>query len=200
MATKYATHAVGNSIITFLRNTYPTDLETDFPCTFDLFASGQFNNIDADATQLSLFLHRITVNEHLRNVNEFRAPHIAPSALPLSLDLHFLLTVWANSAEAEHTIMTWAIQQLYLNPILNLTTLIGDVNWQQDDFIQVIPAELSNEDIMRIWDAIEPGYRLSFSYIARAVRIDPDETPDHLPVVATRFGFGQLKDIEPDGG
>jgi hypothetical protein len=40
---------------------------------------------------------------------------------------------------------------------------------------------------MRIWDALEPDYRLSLSYIARVVRIDPDETIEGREVVATRF-------------
>ncbi len=39
---------------------------------------------------------------------------------------------------------------------------------------------------MRIWDTIDPAYRLSVSYIARLVRIDPDEeTPQ--AVGATKF-------------
>jgi hypothetical protein len=39
---------------------------------------------------------------------------------------------------------------------------------------------------MRIWDALEPSYRLSVSYIARVVRIDGDASRG-LPVVATRY-------------
>jgi hypothetical protein len=42
---------------------------------------------------------------------------------------------------------------------------------------------------MRIWDTLEPNYRLSLSYIARVVRIDPDEDSDQRPVVAMRFDY-----------
>ena len=55
--------------------------------------------------------------------------------------------------------------------------------------IQLIPAELSTEDIMRIWDALEPSYRLSVSYIARVVRIDSTRVEQVRPVVATRFSY-----------
>jgi hypothetical protein len=41
--------------------------------------------------------------------------------------------------------------------------------------------------LMRIWDALEPSYRLSLSYSARVVRIDPDAVPGGLPVVARNF-------------
>jgi hypothetical protein len=39
---------------------------------------------------------------------------------------------------------------------------------------------------MRIWDTLEPDYRLSLSYIARVVRIDPAEVREERQVVATR--------------
>ena len=55
--------------------------------------------------------------------------------------------------------------------------------------IQIIPAELSNEDLMRIWDALTPSYRLSISYIARSVRIEPDVLQENKPVVATRYDY-----------
>ena len=44
---------------------------------------------------------------------------------------------------------------------------------------------------MRIWDALTPSYRLSVSYVARLVRIDPDsDDAQFRPVVSGRFGYG----------
>jgi hypothetical protein len=55
----------------------------------------------------------------------------------------------------------------------------------------VIPAELTTEDMMRIWDALDPPCRLSVSYIARLVRLDPDTMEAAgPPVVARRFAYG----------
>jgi hypothetical protein len=59
--------------------------------------------------------------------------------------------------------------------------------------IQIIPSELAVEDMMRIWDALTPPYRLSVSYVARLVRIDPDVILEAGPVVATRFGYGAAR-------
>jgi len=45
---------------------------------------------------------------------------------------------------------------------------------------------------MRIWDALTPSYRLSVSYVARLVRIDPDsDDAQFRPVVAARFAYGE---------
>ena len=79
------------------------------------------------------------------------------------------------------------MQQLNQRPLLDLSALSPEANWSPADYVQVIPAELSTEDMIRIWDALEPPYRLSLSYVARVVRIDAERTPDTRRVLATRF-------------
>lgn len=188
MANPFAIHSVGSSLVTYLRNAYPEPLRSDHACDFRLVSSGEL--ADADAFQsltLSLFIYRVTMNEHLRNVGRANGP--SNGDIPLSVDLHFLMTVWADSALAEHTVLAWAMQQIYLHQMLDISSLTPEAEWGRGDVIQLIPAELSNEDIMRIWDALEPSYRLSVSYIARVVRIDADTSPDVRPVAATRFSL-----------
>jgi hypothetical protein len=109
--------------------------------------------------------------------------------LPLSLDLSYMFTFWSDGAEAEHTIFAWVVRQLYMHQTLSQSDLTLDGGWAAGDFVQVIPSEISNEDLMRIWDALDPPYRLSVSYIARVVRIEPDVLPDAKPVVARRLRF-----------
>ena len=74
--------------------------------------------------------------------------------------------------------------------MLDASALSPEGGWSRDEVIQIVPAELSTEDVMRIWDALEPPYRLSASYVARLVRVDPDEDGEFRPVVARRLGFG----------
>jgi hypothetical protein len=187
MANLLAVHSVGSSLITYLRNSYPEALRTRHPCEFRLLSSGELTGTDDFGTLLSLYLYRVTHSEHLRTVPRRNDALDAP--LPLSLDLHYLLTVWADSAVAEHTILGWAMRQLHDRPILDVASLSVEAEWTAADFIHVIPAELSNEDVMRIWDALDPAYRLSVSYVVRTVRIDPDQVPTGRPVVATRLSF-----------
>src|SRR5690606_8234600 len=84
-----------------------------------------------------------------------------------------------------------AIRQLHMFPILDASSLSPEGGWSANEVVQVIPAELPTEDLMRIWDALDPPYRLSVSYIARLVRLDPDQQAVGRPVVATRLAYGE---------
>jgi hypothetical protein len=185
MANIFSINSVGDSIMQFLRNAYPQDLRDAHPCDFRIVSSGELaEDTDDFNTTISLYLYRIIMNEHVRNTSSSR--QLRDSSVPLSVDLHFMLSIWANSASAEHTICAWAMSQLHQHPIMDVSSLTEEGGWSTDDVVHIIPAELSNEDLMRIWDAIAPFYRLSVSYIARVIRIDADESETGLPVVATR--------------
>lgn len=78
------------------------------------------------------------------------------------------------------------MQQLETNPVLDSAILSKSADWDATETVQLIPANLSLEDILRIWDALGPKYRLSIAYLARFVRVDRQIKPAG-PVVATRF-------------
>ena len=188
MANVFAIHSVGSSLVTYLKNTYPDSLQDDFPCDFKLVSSGELAVMEKDLDGVvSLFLHRITANEHLRTARRGGDP--LDASVPLSIDLHYLLSVWHASAAAEQVILAWAMRQLHLRPVLDASSLSPEAGWQPSDVVHILPAELSSEDLMRIWDAVVPAYRLSVSYIARVVRIDGPVVPAGRPVVATRFEY-----------
>ena len=192
MANVFAVHSVGSSITTFLRNTYPAQIAgRDMPaCGFELSSSGQLAGDISEATRITLYLYRITVNEHSRQTRRAAAP--ADSFVPLGLDLHYLLTAWAATPLDEQVTLAWAIRQLHQYPVLDASSLSPEAGWAGDEVIQIIPAELTTEDVMRIWDALEPAYRISTSYVARVVRLDPDQDAEALrPVVAARYAYGK---------
>jgi hypothetical protein len=192
MANRFAIHSVGASLVKYLSDVYPEPLRTQHPCQFRLLSSGEMTTPDDDGAILSLFLYRVAMNEHLRNVSRINRP--SGGNVPLSLDLHYLMTVWAGGALAEQTILAWAMYEIYRHPVLDASSLSAEAAWEPGEVIQFIPAELTNEDIMRIWDAIEPTYRLSVSYIARMVRIV--EVDDHIGnrVVAVRNQWEAIKE------
>lgn len=185
MANHRAIISVGDSLVTYLQNAYPAQLRADFPCSFQLVSSNELNSSYQDfGTAVTLYLHRVSVDPYLRNSN-YADP--LRQEVPLSLDLHYLLTIWADNALAEQTILGWVVRELYSHQALSQSDLTPAGGWNADDVIQVIPGEISNEDMMRIWDALEPPFHLSLSYIARVVRIDPDVLAPSLPVVARRL-------------
>ena len=189
MANVLAMHSVCSSIATFLNNTYPaaTNGQTMPTCDFEVLSSQEMSVAPTEGSRVSLFLYRATVNEHSRQQRPSRAPNALPA--PLHLDLHILLSAWGATALDEHITMAWAMRQLHLHPLLDASSLSPEPAWDSDEVIQIVPAELSTEDIMRIWDALEPSYRLSASYIARTVRLDPDTLPEAVSVVASRYTY-----------
>ena len=139
---------------------------------------------------LSIYLHRITTNDNFRYVTQLQDQ---PGEKPVMyLDLHYLVSYWdatAEGAEAEQKILVWTMQQLQANPILDTSILSLSTTapgWQSNDAIQIIPADLSLQDILDIWDGLGPNYRLTLGFVARAVRVDTTVTPGPA-VVATRF-------------
>lgn len=191
LANLRAIHSVGSSLVAYLRNAYARDenpLRNEQQCEFHLVSSSEINAQAADfSPAVTLYLYRVTMNPHLRNC--LRVNELQQTFEPLSLDLHYMLTVWGATALTEHSLLGWVVRELYMHQTLGASDLNPDASWRRDDCVQVIPSELTNEDLMRIWDALEPPYRLSVSYIARVVQIDPDLQPDALPVVARRFRF-----------
>ena len=192
MANVRAIHSVGSSVATFLRNTYPaTQGGQAMPaCAFELLSCGQLAGPVEEDTRIGLWLYRVTMNEHAR---QLRAGAPSRSSQALSVDLHYLLTAWAGNALDEQVTFAWALRQLHLHPLLDASSLSPEAGWSREDAIQLVPAELSTEDVMRIWDAIDPPYRLSVSYVARVVRIEPDEdTASFAPVVARRDVYNSV--------
>ncbi|HXW25955.1 MAG TPA: DUF4255 domain-containing protein [Xanthobacteraceae bacterium] len=196
MADYTAIYSVGNSIAQYLQNAYPPALASSFPCQFKLVSSTEIALEGQTALDqvVSIFLHRVTTNENFRNATLLPdAPTKQPAVF---LDLHYLLTYWGTSAQAEQTILGWAVQQLQSSPILDNSILLNasipasDKTWGATESVQLVMADLSLEDILRIWDALGPKYRLSVAYLARVVRIDRSFAPAG-PVVATRFTLEQ---------
>lgn len=192
MANVLAIHSVGSSIVTFLRNTYPQRIggRTMPACGFELVSSGQLAGDIEEVTRITLYLYRLTVDEHSRQNRRPGVSNAAPA--PVSLDLYYLLTAWAANPLDEQVTMAWAVRQLHRVPILDVSSLSPEGGWGRDEIVQIVPAELTTEDMMRVWDALDPPYRLSTSYVARVIRLDPDVDDEVFPpVVARRLALGE---------
>ena len=62
-------------------------------------------------------------------------------------------------------------------PTRSGSLLTPEGGWADGDSVQLIPEELRLEDVMRVWDALEPSYRLSACYVARVVPVDTYRPP-----------------------
>jgi hypothetical protein len=187
-----AIRSVGSSLADYLDHAYRASL---FPpgvtrpnCTFSVVSSGQMQTQDDpsnQAVQVLIYLYRVSIDGHLRNAGRPGAPDVQPVALPVNL--HYLFTFWSTSADSEHLVLAWTLRQLHLTPLLDASILGREADWGADEFVHIVAADLSNEDMMRVWDALRPDYRLSIAYDARVVRLHPDQVVEAGPVVASRF-------------
>lgn len=184
MANHLAIRALSSSLRDFLQHSYDAAAEDLPACTFEALSSSKLAGEPAfPTTTCTLYLYRLSSNHHLRN-----ARGDSPAG-PAGLDLHYLVTVWGtdtDTAETEQTILGWVIRELHYHPFLDPSVLNSAAGWAPDDTVSLILADLTTEELARIWEATNRPYRLSFGLLARVVRLAKDER-DYAPVVATRF-------------
>lgn len=205
MAGLGAVHSVGEGIIRHLSDahqlqrqveaTLPLEQRTLPDCAFQQVSGGQLAaNFSPAGNLISLYLYRIGIDPHLRTTPDARTPSVARTR-PLSLELHYLLTAWSADVFAEQTLMSWAMRELHMHPSFDRSRMQPADLWRADEAVQLAPSELKHEDMMRIWDALTPSYRLSVSYLARVVRVDSLPAPDADPVVTTRFDIREERGL-----
>lgn len=173
MADFRALMSVSEAVMNLLRSSYdPEDFNNELE--FKVFTSKDFttNTISNGA---SLFPYRVYVNgtrrspagridENGRNLQ---------SALPL--DLHFLITVWGKDASLQNTLACWIMRALEDSPILPSGILNSSTPgvFRPEETVQISIAELTTEDLFRIWDVLGVNvYQLSIPYVARVIDID----------------------------
>jgi len=181
MATVSALHAVTSGLAQYLGRAYQLRPIGDLGCTFSAVGTSEFKKLDGQTTTCSIFPYRVTHNEHLRN----RVPPRRTSLL--TVDLHLLFTVWADSALREQSLIAWVLRELHQHAVLSNGILAGVGGFDAADAVQLLTHELSIDEMTKLWQVLTPPYRASLTYVARNVPIDVDPPQTFAPVVATRF-------------
>ena len=136
---------------------------------------------------LSIFLFRIDFNKTMRAA--WSAVGYHEGRAHLALDLHYLLTAWADNAEHEHLIMGEALQTLETTPIFGGALLYPSSDWGANECLQLVMEEVSTEALMRTFDSLPTDYRLSVPYIARVLRVDGRQRQPDVPVTTLVDGL-----------
>jgi hypothetical protein len=142
---------------------------------------------------LSIFLYRVDFNKTMRAA--WSAVGSVDGNSHLAVDLHFLLTPWADNAEFEHRILGRAMQCLETTPVLSGPLLHPSTEWAPNETLQILTEDVTTEAVMRTFDSLPTDYRLSVPYIARIVRID-GRVATPAPPVATAIA-GSVPTVEP---
>lgn len=139
---------------------------------------------------LTVYLYRVDLNKTMRAA--WSAVGSQDGLARLALDLHYLLSPWAPTAEEEHRILGRALQCLETNPVFSGPMLHPSGGWAPNDSLQMVMQEISTEAVMRTFDSLPTDYRLSVPYVARVVRLDAAEATPAPEVVTAVTGVEVL--------
>lgn len=135
---------------------------------------------------LTLLLYRVDYNKTMRSA--WAAMGHGDGEAHLPLDLHFLLTPWAENADHEYRILGRTMQCLENMPIFSGPLLDPITDWAPHEAIQLCLEDLSTEDVMRTFDSLPMDYKLSVPYVARPVLIDGRQHRTGVPVTTAVSG------------
>jgi hypothetical protein len=134
------------------------------------FQTGAGSTNVVPSVGVSVFLYRVDFNKSMRAA--WSAIGSLDGQAHLPVDLHFLITPWANNAENAQRVLGKAMQCLEGSPMLSGPLLYPTTAWAPNESVQLVLEDVGTEAVMRIFDSLQTDYRLSVPYIARVVRID----------------------------
>ena len=139
------------------------------------------------SNRLSLWLYQITENEFTKNQPlETTARSDTRRFPPLTLNLHYLLTPFAPTSEADHLVLGRAMQVFYDNAIVFLRDIPNEITEE----LRIVLCRMTLEELTRIWEALREPYRLSLCYLVRITHVDSVRTVRGARVIERIAGFG----------
>jgi hypothetical protein len=180
------------SVVQLLRMSYRPE-EFGHELEFRVYLARNF--AQPMAAGVSLLLYRIFATESHRMPAGRLGPDGRRQRHELPLDLHFLLTAWGPDASLQHAIAGFMMRALEDVPILPWTLLesVGPGVFRPDETVEVTLAQLSTEDLLRLWADLVPNtYHISVPYVARMVRIESREMETGGGEVQVREFDGRL--------
>ena len=158
-----------------------------------------------ERSQLNIYLYRITPNTAWRAIPANGPADNGGRSVPLSLDLHYLLTAYGERDYHAETLLGSAMELLHETPTLTRETIAPIVAALAErggsgmsvftdvidsiDRITLSPEFLSMEDLTKLWSALQARYRLSATYRASVLMRALDARDDAaIPAKRTRSG------------
>jgi hypothetical protein len=196
MATYRAVEASCEAVMRLLQQAWQRDLFENRDLLFQVYQTQDFAT--PMSTGVSLFLYRVTVNTIQRTPVPRPGPKGRQRRPQLPLDLHFLLTPWADHSSLAQAILGWMMRTIEDTAILpaGLLNTVTDGVFDDDETVEIVAGQMTNEEMFRIWDVLPRDYQISIPYTARIVRIDSNlDLNEAGPVLTKDLDFGVLKDV-----
>lgn len=137
---------------------------------------------------LALHLYRIAHTTRMRQPDRV-VPQEGKIARPVhTVDLHYLLMVWAADPNGAQLVLGWAMKTLAENAYRLTATQLnnGAEVFFDDETIDFVPDNISLQDLTNIWEINKPDIQLSAAYVARAVTLHALQEPGGPGAVQSR--------------
>ncbi|GAB4464240.1 MAG: hypothetical protein OHK0044_01140 [Burkholderiaceae bacterium] len=137
------------------------------PCAFGVVgAEGLLARAPRRTIDCTLFAYRFAQNQNLRSARprDLR-PRASGDAPPAVLDVHLLLTAWAERADDELAVLGWVARELNGAPRIEYPTPTGLAA------ADVVADELSLGDVAALWRALALPLRPSLAYVIRQIAL-----------------------------
>jgi Pvc16 N-terminal domain len=170
MATYRAIGSVAEAVARLLEQSWKPTLLAGIEPQFDVYQGKDFGSpMD---TGISVFVYQVTVDKVQRTLPPAGRNHRRPLPVVISL----LLTAWATDVSTEHDLLGWAMRAVDDSPVLSSAFLNAAVPavFGNDETVELVPGELSNDEVFQLWQVLPNSLQLSVSYLARVVRIESD--------------------------
>jgi hypothetical protein len=193
MANYRAIAAVSTALQGLIRDRYPRD-EFGQGLDIELYQTRNFENPMQDG--FSVYLFRVAVNGAVRNLTMRRTPDGRRFRPSLPLDLHYMITPWAQDVERQHRMLGWAMRMFEDVGVFSaghLNHYLPEIDtFSAHEGVEIICDPLTLTDYLTLWDRLRPRLPASATYALRMVFIDSDvTTPDGAPVQTRRFDLGE---------
>lgn len=189
MANHQAIGAVAEAVTRLLEQSWHADLLSGIEPQFEVYHGKDFST--PMAAGVSVFVYQVSVDTVQRTL----PPALPDHKRPLPVKMCLLLTAWAKDASSEHALLGWAMRAIADHPNLSsgfLNSATAGV-FDPDETVDLVPAELSNDEIFQLWQVLPSSLQLSVPYVARVIRIESEVVQPVGPPVADRvFDMGAL--------
>ena len=157
--------AVAGAITLVLERLWTPGLLDGVTPAFQSYQSEDF--ADPMRTGLSVFVHRVAGAPQLRRVPQ----RDGPERPGVSVEVHFLLTAWAESAPLEQSLLGWGATVLAEHPVMD-SSLLNEAApgvCGPDESIHVRAQD--DHEVGHLWQALPRPMPLSLSFVTSAVHL-----------------------------
>jgi hypothetical protein len=189
MANHRAIGSVAEAVARLLEQSWRPTLLGGIEPRFQVYQGKDFS--EPMDSGISVFVYQVLVDKVQRTLPPAEPNHRRP--LPLQVSL--LLTAWGQDVSTEHDLLGWAMRAVADNPILSsgfLNAAVSDV-FRPDEAVELVPGELTNDEVFQLWQVLPNSLQLSACYHARVVRIESELTdPVGAPVRTREFRMAEV--------